>query len=127
MGREKKLVGEAGEAAAVRFLKKRGYRILETNARTIFGEIDIVARKDGFTIFVEVRSRSTSSLGPPYLSITKTKERHIIKNALAFLKWRKAVGSCWRIDVVSVKLDRNSKVENIELFENAVEDNGGRY
>ena len=127
MGREKKFVGQVGEAAAVRFLRKKGYRILETNARTIFGEIDIVARKDGFTIFVEVRSRSTSSLGPPYLSITKLKERHIIKNALAYLKWRKAVESCWRIDLVSVKLDYNCRVESIELFENAVEDNGGRY
>ena len=123
MGREKKFVGQVGEAAAVRFLKKKGYRILETNARTIFGEIDIVARKDGFTVFVEVRSRSTSSLGPPYLSINKLKERHIIKNALAYLKWHKAADSCWRIDVVSVKLDSNCRVENIELFENAVEDN----
>ena len=124
VGREKKVVGQVGEAAAVQFLKKRGYRILGTNVRTIFGEIDIVARKDGFTIFVEVRSRSTSSLGPPYLSIDKTKERHIIKNALAYLKWHKGtVESCWRIDIVSVKLDRNFRVENVELFENAVEDN----
>jgi len=123
MGQGRKFIGELGETAAVRFLKKRGYKILERNARTIFGEIDIVAIKDGFTIFVEVRSRSTSSLGPPYLSIDRIKERHIVKNALAYMKRLKHTEQCWRIDVVSVKLDHNYKVEKIELFENAVEDN----
>lgn len=123
MGRGNRAAGAAGEIAAITFLKEKGYRILETNARTIFGEIDIVAKKDGFTIFVEVKSRATSSLGPPYLSITKAKERHIVKNALAYLKKRKLIESRWRIDVVSVKLNYEYQVENIELFENAVEDN----
>jgi len=123
MGRGNKVAGAAGEMAALKFLKDKGYRILETNARTIFGEIDIVAKKDGFTIFVEVKSRTTSSLGPPYLSITKDKERHIVNNALAYLKKRKLIESPWRIDVVSVKLNYEYQAENIELFENAVEDN----
>ncbi len=124
MGRGNRAVGKTGEMATLEFLKNRGYRILETNARTPFGEIDIVARKKGVPIFVEVKTRATSSLGPPYLSITKTKERHIVKNALAYLKRRGLVESCWRIDVVSVKLNYEYRVESIELFENAVEDNG---
>ncbi|MFA6142187.1 MAG: YraN family protein [Candidatus Omnitrophota bacterium] len=123
MGRGNRAAGTAGEMAALKFLKGKGYRILATNARTIFGEIDIVAKKDDFTIFVEVKSRTTSSLGPPYLSITKNKERHITRNALCYLKKHKAIESPWRIDIVSVKLDYNYQVEYIELFENAVEDN----
>jgi len=117
------MAGHAGELAALRFLKSRGYRILETNTRTPFGEIDIVTEKKGVTIFVEVKARTTSSLGPPYLSITKQKERQIVKNALAYLKRRGLVESYWRIDVVSIKLNYDYRVENIELFENAVEDN----
>ena len=123
MGRGNRSIGKTGEMAALEFLKKKGYRILETNARTPFGEIDIVAKKKNVTIFVEVKTRTTSSLGPPYLSVTRAKEKQMIKNALCYLKRRGLLGSYWRIDVVSVKLNYEYQVENIELFENAVEDN----
>lgn len=122
MGREKKIIGQAGEKAAFKFLKNNGYKILETNLRTPFGEIDAVTMKKGSIIFVEVKARSTSSLGPPYLAVTRAKQRHIIKNALCYLKKRGLVNSDWRIDIVSVKLDSECAVENIEVIENAVED-----
>lgn len=124
MGRENGVVGRTGEMAAADFLRKNGYKILEANARTPFGEIDIVAKKKGVIIFAEVKTRLTSSLGPPYLSITWLKKMHIVKNALFYLKRRRLLDTQWRIDVVSVKLDPMHRVENIELFENAVEDNG---
>lgn len=120
MGREKMFVGRCGERLALEFLKRKGYKVIEMNFRTYFGEIDAVAKKDGFIIFVEIKTRLTSSLGPPYLSITKAKERHIIKNALAYLKIKHLLGADWRIDVVSVKLNYDHELENIELFENAV-------
>lgn len=124
MSRGNRTTGTCGEKAAESFLKKKGYRILKTNYRTPLGEIDIVARKDGFIVFVEVKARTSSSLGPPYLAITKAKERHIIRNALSYLKRYGLADSCWRIDIVSVKLNYKHEVENIELIENAVEDNG---
>ena len=123
MGREMKTTGAAGEVIASGFLKKLGYRILESNFRTPFGEIDIVAKHKGIIVFVEVKSRITSSFGPPYLSVTKLKERHIVKNALFYLKRRRIVNAYWRIDIVSVKLNYGRKLESIELIENAVEDN----
>lgn len=122
MGREKKDIGNIGEKFAASYLKKKGYKILEHNFRTIFGEIDIVAKVKDIIAFVEVKSRATSSLGPPYLAITKLKERHIIKNALFYLKTHRLMDASWRIDIVSVKLNHGHKVENIELIENAVED-----
>ena len=123
MGRERKLTGASGERIASGFLRKLGYRILESNFRTPFGEIDIVARLRRVIVFVEVKSRTTSSFGPPYLSVTKIKERHIIKNALFYLKRRRIINAYWRIDIVSVKLNYDRKLESIELIENAVEDN----
>lgn len=120
MGRENNELGTSGEDIARRFLKSKGYRILETNFRTPFGELDVVAKKDGYTIFVEVKTRASSSLGPPYLNITWKKKRNIIRNALCYLKMRGQVDSFWRIDVVSVKLNTYHDTENIELFENAV-------
>jgi putative endonuclease len=123
MGRERKVTGEAGERIASVYLKKLGYRILESNFRTPFGEIDIVAKHKGIVVFVEVKSRVTYSLGPPYLSVTRSKERHIVKNALFYLKRLKISDADWRVDIVSVKLNYDRKLESIELIENAVEDN----
>ena len=122
MGRERKTTGAAGEKIASGFLKKLGYRILGSNFRTPFGEIDIVARLGRVIVFVEVKSRTTSSFGPPYLSVTKIKQAHIIKNALFYLKRRRIINAYWRIDIVSVKLNYDRKLESIELIENAVED-----
>ena len=121
MGR-KNGIGAIGEKMASTYLKRRGYRIIETNFRTPFGELDLVARFRGMIVFIEVKTRSTCSFGPPYLSVTRVKQRHIIRNALFYLKSHRMMNAAWRIDIVSVKLDYNYKLENIELIENAVED-----
>src|SRR3989338_2634484 len=120
MGREKNITGRSGEVEALGFLKRKGYKILETNYRTPFGELDLIAKKGDFTFFIEIKTRITSSLGPPYISVTKAKERHLIKSALSYLKRYGLVDSYWRIDVVSVKLNSNYEVEDIEIIENAV-------
>ena len=122
MGRENRQIGRRGELIAVKFLEENGYEILETNLRTPFGEIDIVARRKSLMVFVEVKTRASSSLGPPFLSVTKTKQRHLIRNALCYLKRRGRVHSDWRIDVVSIKLNGGYGPESIELIENAVEE-----
>lgn len=61
----KKLLGLKGEFAAVNFLKKSGYRLIKRNYKTPFGEADIVMEKDGFTVFVEVKTRSSTAFGEP--------------------------------------------------------------
>jgi len=123
MGREKQAVGAMGELIARKHLTKKGYRIVATNARTPLGEIDIVARHHGSLVFVEVKTRRGSSLGPPFLAVTRLKQRHIVRNALCYLKTRGSLCARWRIDVVSVKLSSSGALERIDHFENAVEDN----
>lgn len=127
MGRENILIGKIGERRAQEFLRKRGYRLMELNCRTFFGEIDVVAKKGDFIVFLEIKTRASSSLGPPYLSVTNQKQKQIIKNALSYLKRWGLTGSKWRIDVVSVKLNRGYEVENIEIIENAVENYKGGW
>lgn len=122
MGRENISIGSAGEKIALEFLKGKGYVVIETNFRTPFGELDLVARHGDSIVFIEVKTRTTSSLGPPFASVTRIKQRHIIKNSLCYLKKYGLVNSNWRIDVVSVKLNRDLALENIELIENAVEE-----
>lgn len=122
MGRENRIIGALGEEKAGRFLKRNGYRILAKNFRTRLGEIDVVASHKDFIVFIEIKTRVTSSLGPPYLSVTRAKKRHVVLCALAYLKRHNLIDSNWRIDIVSVKLDKEYNVENIEIIENAVED-----
>ena len=122
MGRENRIIGKCGEDIALRYLSKKGYKILEANLRTPFGEIDAVARHKNFTVFVEIKTRTSYSFGPPYLSVTVAKQRHIIKSAVSYLKRYGLVDSNWRIDVVSVKLNQKYETENIEIIENAVEE-----
>lgn len=121
MGR-KNSVGSIGEKIALEYLKGKGYKIVATNYRTPLGELDIVARFKGLTVFVEVKARTGSSFGPPYLAVTRIKQRHIIRSALFYLKSHRLKDAPWRVDIVSVKLNYADELENIELIENAVED-----
>ena len=124
MGRENQDIGQSGEKAAAEFLKLKGYKIVGSNLRTPFGELDLVARHGRYIVFIEVKSRSTDSLGPPSLSVTWQKRKRIVKNALWYLAGPGRAHSYWRIDVVSVKLNASRELEHIEVIENAVEDDG---
>ena len=124
MGREKNDAARRGEQAAALFLRRKRYEILGSNVRTPFGELDLVARHDGVMVFVETKTRTGDSLGPPSISVTWRKARSVVKNALFYLKSRGIPETPWRIDVVSVRLGPCLEVEHIELIENAVENNG---
>ena len=54
-------LGAVGESKAAWYLKRNGYQILRTNYRCRTGEIDIIARKDEFIVFVEVKARKDAS------------------------------------------------------------------
>ena len=73
----KKELGARGEELAVRYLKNRGYRILERNYRIKLGEIDIIARDRNTLVFVEVKARSSNRFGHPKSAITPQKQRKI--------------------------------------------------
>lgn len=74
-------VAVLGEEAACEYLKKQGYRILERNFRKSYGEIDIIAQKEEVIVFIEVKTRTTSSFGSPFDAIAPQKLRQIIKGA----------------------------------------------
>ena len=72
-------LGNLGEDYACEVLEGLGYEVLDRNFRSRFGEIDIIARKDGFLCFVEVKTRSEGSMGRPVESVTRSKQQKIIK------------------------------------------------
>jgi len=112
--------GILGEKLAGDFLKKRGYRIYETNYRCPEGEVDIVARHKDSLVFIEVRSKRSLEFGSPEESITPTKMERLRAVAAHYRQTHNNLPPLWRIDVVAVEIDRKDKPLRIELIENAV-------
>ena len=117
---KRRATGILGEKLAKDFLKKRGYRIIETNYRCPEGEIDIVAKHKDYLVFVEVRAKKSLEFGTPEESITLTKKERLMAIASHYRQTHNSLPSLWRIDVVAIELDQRGKLLRIELIENAV-------
>lgn len=116
-------VGELGEEYVARHLKSKGFRILDRNWRIKEGEIDLVVstpRKSielnevgdtstGLVIFVEVKTRTSVSLGDPLESIGPEKAFRIQRLALAWLATHGRLGSPYRIDAAGVLITRSGE------------------
>jgi putative endonuclease len=114
-------VGKLGEKEAQKFLKKKGYRIRETGFRCHHGEIDIIAQKKDYLVFVEVRTKSNLDFGTPEESITQAKKERLIASALTYTTTHENLPPLWHIDVIAIELDDKGKPKRIEHIENAVE------
>ncbi len=112
--------GSIGERIAADFLRKKGYRIRETNFRCRVGEIDIVAEKDGYLVFIEVRTKTSLGFGMPEESITAAKRERLVNAGLTYIAHHDNLPEVWRIDFVGVEMDQQGKVTRLELIENAV-------
>ncbi len=114
-------LGQRGEAMARRFLQKRGYRILESNYRCPYGEIDIVARDGDQTVFVEVRTRLSTAYGTPEESITPAKQRHLLAASQEYLQRHDMGEADCRIDLVSIRLGAGYQGRRIDHLRHAVQ------
>lgn len=131
MANRRQLLGKRGESLAAEYLVEQGYLILARNVRTRYGEIDLVAQiaevsvisseKSLVTVFIEVKTRSTSSFGLPEESITARKREHMIAAAQAYLQEHPELGDAWRIDVIAIQLLQPGKPASIHHFENAIQ------
>lgn len=77
--------GRIAEDLACRYLRERGYEIVERNWRARGGEIDVVARDGATLVFVEVKSRSHDGFGGPEAAVDPAKQRRMIVAARSFL------------------------------------------
>ena len=109
--------GKKSERLAAEYLKRKGYRILETNYRSRQGEIDIIAREKDTLVFVEVKARSSRHFGSPKGAVTPAKQRKISMAALDYLKRTGKVDVRARFDVVSI--DTAAGKPDIEVVKNA--------
>jgi putative endonuclease len=110
-------IGKWGEETAAAYLTQKGCEIVGQNIRTPYGEIDIVARQGGVTIFVEVKTRTSNTMGLPEESITPRKREHMIACAEHYAAEHEI--DHWQIDVISIE-GKPGSTPKITYFENAI-------
>ena len=104
--------GNIAEDKAVLFLEERGYLIVERNFYSRFGEIDIIASRDGVLHFVEVKSGEDYEVAVQ--NITPSKVRKLIKTADVYMK-KNSLDLEYMFDAVIVTPSEISLIENITL------------
>lgn len=120
-------IGATGEAVAARYLKRKGFSVLEHNYRNPtgrrLGEIDIIAEKDGEIVFVEVKTRHLTgrmeNAPLPEENITPRKLHKLEKIARYYLRVTGKESSPYRFDAVSVLYspeDRQARIRHLEYI-----------
>ncbi|MBQ8002171.1 MAG: YraN family protein [Clostridia bacterium] len=118
----KRDIGNIGEDIAVKKLKKLGYKIIERNFNVPrVGEIDIVAQKKDYLVFVEVRLRKNVLHGSGAETVDVHKQKKLVRAALTYMKKHNLNNVPARFDVVSITGD--GKEHTIEVIENAFDTN----
>ena len=106
-------VGREGEKIALKYLKKQGYRLLERNYYANHGEIDLIVKKAGITVFCEVKARSHDGFGTPAEAVTPRKIALIQRTALQYIKDQGLEDALIRFDVIEVFLQEQPRVHHI--------------
>jgi len=109
------VIGKWGEQAAAEYLSQRGYQVLDKNARTPYGEIDLVAALEGLTVFVEVKARTTRSFGLPEEAVTARKLAHMTAAAEFYAAEHEI--DTWQLDVLAIE-GAPGGTPRLEHFEN---------
>jgi putative endonuclease len=116
----KQTLGQRGERAAAKFLRRRGYRILATGDRLKHrDELDIVAADGRTVVFVEVKTRTSQIHGHPAEAVDAAKQRRLTKLAVNFLKRHRLLDYSARFDVVAIIWPEGERKPRIEHIKNA--------
>ena len=131
-------LGEIGENIATKFLVKHGFAILERNYTKKWGELDIVAEKEGKVYFIEVKSVASADDNAlagrrenvsqvtfrnyrPEENMHPRKLQRMSRAIQTYLLSRKNVqGKEWQVDLFVVYLDLNNKKAKIKVVENII-------
>jgi putative endonuclease len=117
----KKTLGQRGEAAAARYLRRRGYRVLARSHRFGPGELDLVMLDRETIVFVEVKTRRSHGAGHPAEAVDDDKQRRLTRLAVTFLKRHRLLERPARFDVVAVIWPEGKWFPTIEHIPNAFE------
>ncbi len=113
-------LGFFAEHYAAEYLKSKGYKILGHNYRKPWGEIDIIARKQGILIFVEVKANKKDIPGfEPELRVNSDKQYRMTRIARTYLSdFKYPENQPWQLDVLSVTFDKDRGIAKIRHYKN---------
>jgi putative endonuclease len=115
----RQLLGKEGEKVAERYLRKKGYRVVERNYRCMSGEVDLIVLDRRVIVFVEVKTRTGHRFGTPLEAVEFRKQRKMIQAAQFFLNQKKLYQRDARFDVVGISWPGDDPV--VEHIQNAFE------
>jgi putative endonuclease len=118
----KQRLGARGEAEAVAYLERQGYRLVERNYRCRAGEVDAVMMDGETIVFLEVRARRGNSIGTPEESVTMTKARHLAGVAETYLETHGFVAAQWRVDLIALEVAPDGSMRRLRHHLNAIEE-----
>lgn len=116
-----RMVGKEGEEIAAKFLLDKGYKILERNYYTRFGEIDLIASKNNILAFVEVKLKHGDDFGTPEEMIGNFKLSQVQRMAEFYLldkPERTKKYETYSIDAVCIMMSEDGEVKRINHYEN---------
>lgn len=116
---DRKQLGNWGESVAAHHLEAHGYAIVARNWRCQLGEIDLVAQKNGWISFVEVKTRRGRQMGLPEEGLTARKQQKLLALAQQYIA-DFDLDVDWQIDLIAVELDRQGKLLRVEHLQNVV-------
>ena len=105
--------GKRSEIIASDYLKKKGYKILETNYKNKIGEIDVIAKDKDYIVFVEVKARLSQKFGHPFDAIDEIKQQKIHAVASLYLVKNKKYGTNCRFDAISILGLENPEITHV--------------
>ena len=112
-------IGKYAEDLATEYLKKRGYKILFRNYRKPWGEVDVVAGDERVVVFVEVKANTSDYANfQPEIRANREKMKKVIRAARTYLAQYDLNDAEWRLDVITVMIDKNRGVAKIKHFKN---------
>jgi putative endonuclease len=114
-------LGERGERAAARYLRRLGYTIVSRRERGRMGELDLVAVDGRTVVFIEVKTRRTHDAGHPAEAVGPEKQQRLTRLALAFLKRHDLLEQKARFDVLAITWPATARKPVIEHIQNAFE------
>jgi putative endonuclease len=121
---QRQRIGRAAEDLVAERLVAAGWRVVERNARTRYGELDIVALDGRTLVFVEVKAgRQDSAFGPerPILGVNRRKQLRVRRLATAWMSERRDAPyyAEIRFDAVGVTFDRSGRTTEVEHIQAA--------
>jgi len=113
-----RLKGGIGEGIAAKYLSQKGFQIIETNWRTKYGEIDLIAADGKVLVFVEVKLKVGEDFGTPEEMINKHKIFQVRRTAEYYLLTNNTNYEQQRMDAVAIVVEQNGEVLRINHYEN---------